>query len=180
MVNEESIIHQAVGILRKRISNTEKVNDEYFSPNETTLEAQRNFVDPLVYKFVGWLMNEQKYKNGEDIENDVRCLSIACDLTTLSSSIFSPKHLNLALYLHHNFGSRKLIDATNALGYCISYTELRKFITSAAIHIDQQQQVSEVPPELVPINKVVQMILAGADDWDHNKHMLDGKRVHME
>ena len=89
-------------------------------------------------------MDGKKHETGDNIETNARLLSIACDITTLSSAVSSPKHLSLAVYLHHNFGSRKLIEAISALGHCISYTELRTFITSAVMHVDAQQKPSKV------------------------------------
>ena len=83
-VDEEVIVHQAVGILRKRMSMTSKLEGEYFSPAETSLEEQRNFLDPLLYKAVGWIMDGKKHETGDDIETNARLLSIACDITTLS------------------------------------------------------------------------------------------------
>lgn len=178
-LSEEAIVHHAVGILRKRMALTNQLDGEYFSPQETGLDEQRAFVDPLVYKAIGWMTNAKLYERGEDIQTDARCLSIACDITTLSTSITSPKHLGLAVSLHHNFGSRKLIDTISALGYCVSYTELRRFHTSAAIYVDAQQQPSEIsafiPLDLSPANNGGQLILSAADNWDHNERTIDGK-----
>jgi hypothetical protein len=180
-VTEESIVHHAVGILQNRIALTQKLDGEYYSASETGLDAQRQFVDPLLYKATGRLVNKGKFKGADDMTTDARCLSIACDITTLSTSTMSPKHLGLAVYLHHTFGNRKLIDMMNALGQCISYTELRTFITSAALHVDAQQEPSDtnayIPPEVVPVKDGGQLILAAADNWDHNEHTIDGKKT---
>lgn len=48
------------------------------------------------------------------------CLHIACDIITDTTSINSPKHLGLAVFLNSEFGSRKLIDTIFNMGYRIS------------------------------------------------------------
>ena len=69
-----------------------KLEGEYFSPAKTSLEEQRNFLDPLLDKAVGCIMDGKKHETGDDIETNTRLLSIACDITTLSSAVSSPKH----------------------------------------------------------------------------------------
>ncbi|CAC5361554.1 unnamed protein product [Mytilus coruscus] len=93
----------------------------------------------------------------------------------------SPKHLGLAIYLHNEFGSRKLIDCMHNMGYSIAYTELRHFITSAAESISSIQTNCSVgsylPPEIQPITEGGQFIVASADNWDHNEIIVDGKQT---
>jgi hypothetical protein len=177
--SEESIVHQACGILRKHIEQTRKIKGEYYSPVEVTLEGQRKYVDPLLYKAICWLIDQNLFKEAGDVPTDARYLSIACDITTLSTGIMSPKHLGLAVYLHHTFGSRNLIDLLYCIGSCISYTELRTFLTSAALHVDRQQRTNNVfiPPELIPVHSGGRIIFGAADNWDHNEHTIDGKRT---
>ena len=181
--SEESIVHHACGILRKHIGQTEKIKGEYYSPAEIGLEGQRKFVDPLLYKAIGWLIDEKLYEEADDVPTDARYLSIACDVTTLSTGIMSPKHLGVAIYLHHTFGSRSLIDLLHSVGSCVSYTELRTFLTSAALHVDSKQRTNNaevnayIPPELVPIQSGGRMITGAADNWDHNEHTIDGKKT---
>ena len=87
----------------------------------------------------------------------------------------------MAIDLHHQFQSRKLIESMHRQGYCIPYSELRQFLTSAALHVDSLQQQSEVgyyiPPEICPIQDGGQFICAAADNWDHNERTIDGKRT---
>ena len=95
-------------------------------------------------------------------------------------SILTPKHLGLTNHLHHEFGSRKLIDDLNAHGYCISYDEFRKFQTSAALYNSSLQQTTNdpsrpyIPPEIIPGGN---LIIGAADNWDHNERTVDGART---
>ena len=100
---------------------------------------------------------------------------------TLATSVASPKHLGLAVYLQHEFGSRKLIDLMHGMGYIISYTELCRFLTSAALHVSNQQEStatgSHIPPELTRRDDGGKFITAATDNWDHNERTVDGKRT---
>lgn len=183
--NESSIIHQAIGILRRRLIQTKKLEEEYYSSCEMTLKAQQKFVDPLLYKTIGWLTSERLFEEGLDISDldtvDPCCLSIACDLITKATGIMSPKHLGLAVSLHHQFGSRKLVEELNSLGYCVSYPELRRFLTSAAVHASNSQQHTLsgglVPNEICPKEQGGEQPIGAGDNWDHNERTVDGKRT---
>ena len=48
------------------------------------------------------------------------------------TNIITPIHLGIAILIHHNHGSRSLIDTVHSYGSCVSYDELRRFLTSAA------------------------------------------------
>ena len=183
-LTEDSIIHQAVGILRRRIEAIKDIKGEYHSPEETTMEELKKWTDPLLYKTVCWLTNKQLFDEAADVSGDdpiLPCLSIACDIITQAVPIASPKHLSLAVHLHHEYGSKKLIEVMHSHGYCISYTQLRQFLTSAAEHVDARQEPtvtrSYIPPEITPKNKGGQLIVAAADNWDHNERTVDGKRT---
>ena len=109
---EESIVHDAVGILRKRIiAHTPRLENEYYSYEEMKLTAQKEFVDPLLYKAVRWLVDSDLYNSANNpVEINAKCLNICCDIVTAVTSVWSPKHIGLAVHLHHNFGSRILIE----------------------------------------------------------------------
>ena len=171
--SEESIIHEAIGILQGRILATQSPSDEYYSAAEMTNEHQEKFIDPLFLKAIAWLTNPKLHATAGDFaECDQvhvkRCLNIASDIVTLATSVASPKHLGLAVYLQHEFGSRKLIDLMHDMGYIISYTELCRFLTSAALHVSNQQEStaagSYIPPELTRRDDGGKFITAAADN----------------
>lgn len=148
------------------------------------LSALKAFVDPLLYKIIGWLASDERYAEASDISVEppgVKCLTIACDLTKLITSISPPKHLGLAVHLHNEYGSRRLIEELSNLGYTISYSELRCFLTSAASYITNTQPSTPsgglVSSEILPIHQGGKLILGAADNWDHNERTVDGKRT---
>ena len=180
---DEQIVHKAVNVIRRKLQETKKLDNMYYSSDEMTLEAQTKFVAPILCKFLLWLTDDKAFKEASDLSKDTdpKLLATACDITTLCTSIFSPKHLGLAVHLHHEFGSRKLIEDLNALGHCVSYAELRRFLTSAAEHIYTEQTVTPsgavIPPEIVPRTNGGQLIVGAGDNWDHNERTPDGKRT---
>lgn len=183
-INEESLVHTAVGILRRRIETRQSQtrNDTYASSDDMTMAALKNFVDPLLYKAIGWLTNKDLFLGAMDIneQNTMKSLSITCDIMTLASNVFSPKHLGLAIHLHHEFGSRKLVEHLSYLGHCVSYGELRRFLTSAAVHVSNTQTTASgcfVPRELQTREKGGKLIIGVGDNWDHNERTVDGKRT---
>ncbi|WAR01041.1 hypothetical protein MAR_025413 [Mya arenaria] len=171
-----AILHEAATILRKRIKHTKGLQNEYYSSDELSLENQRDFLDPLLVRFVTWLSAKSKLDDGVDLNETVveqTIISISSDITTLvQPSVITPKHLGLTVYLHHTFGSKKLIEDLNVHGYTLPYTEVRHFLTSAALHTISSQQKTPSDGHSRPRDN---LIIAAADNWDHNENTLSGK-----
>lgn len=133
-----------------------KLEDEYYSSAEMLTDALQDFVDPLLYKALGWLVDDALYAEAADIADvsqiNLKCLNIACDIVTLATSVASPQHLGLAIHLHHAYGSRKLVDEMFQMGYSMSYAEIRQFLTSAAHRVKLKQVPTAsgayIPPEI--------------------------------
>ena len=139
--NDLTLLHEAAILLRKRIQETKGLQNEYFSKEELQLDHQAKFIDPVLLKFVCWISDDSLSENCES--NNVmnkRVVSVCSDITYLVTNVVTPKHLGLSIYLHHAFGSRKLIDDLHNHGYTLSYSEYRHFLTSAALHMASRQQ----------------------------------------
>lgn len=131
-----SVIHKAALILRNRLlKSSVNVQNEYFSHAEINSESQKKFLDPHLLLFVRWLAGDSDDSNDNNDTPDQNVLSICSDITYLVKPVTTPKHLGLSVYLHHSFGSKKLIEDLHAHGYTLSYTEVRHFLTSAALHM---------------------------------------------
>ena len=180
---EETILHQAAGIIRSRSNSTIKLEQEYFSPEESNFAGQKEFIDPLILKFIGWLSNKKLYDDGTDVSDEKvtpKLLAISCDLINLVTSCSTPKHFGLTVHLHHVYGSKKLIEDLHTLGYTLSYTEIRHFLTSAANHMSSSQQKTPsgalVPNNVKRVEDGGKLTVVEGDNWDHIEHTLDGKR----
>ena len=80
---EDSVIHQAVGILRHCISLRKKLKNEYLSAAETSVSMLHDWVDPLLYKTILLLTDEKDNTAAAatDADNsDFHCLCIARDI----------------------------------------------------------------------------------------------------
>jgi hypothetical protein len=62
-----------------------------------------------------------------------KCIAVAEMIISLHKNNFTPFNLGLALQLYHGYGSKHLIETLYAFGMCVSYTEVRQFLTSEYI-----------------------------------------------
>jgi hypothetical protein len=89
-------------------------------------------------KLICWLIDEKAYKAAYEpytvpIDKIRKILGITESIVSLSKHTFTLFHLGLAVQLHHEFGSRGLVDNLNSHGFCASYSEVRRFLTSVAL-----------------------------------------------
>jgi len=78
--------------------------------------------------------------------------------------LLAPLQVGLGVQMHHQFASQFLIDVLFQLGFCVSYTEVKKFEMSAAM-----TQGTDIPG--ITQEHFVQYV---ADNVDHNVCTLDG------
>jgi len=60
------------------------------------------------------------------------CVVLQSIMNSLDRAVTSPITLGLAILIHHEFGSKTLVNRLSAIGHCVSFTELRHFLTSVA------------------------------------------------
>ena len=78
--------------------------------------------------------------------------------------------------MYHEFGSRHLVDTLNSHGFCVSYTEVRRFLTSIANNeIEKIKNNSYIPNGITLINSGGYLVQEGADNIDLNTETIDGK-----
>lgn len=178
--SDDVILHKAASILREEMSKTQSLQEEYYSVNEIDLENQAKFVGKQLFCFIGWLIDKQSFQNASLVEKDkLRVVTISSDIIYAATGIPSPKHLGLAVYLHHDFGSKKLNEISHTLGYSVSYKEESRFNTSVAIHVTENQQTTEsgalVPHQVKTKEEGGALPVTSGDNWDHNERTVDGK-----
>ena len=78
--------------------------------------------------------------------------------------LITPLQIGLGVQMHHHFSSKFLVDTLYRLGFCSSYTEIKKFEVSAAA-----SQGTDIPG-----NNPGQFTQYIADNVDHNIRTLDG------
>ena len=78
--------------------------------------------------------------------------------------LIAPLQIGLGVQLHHHFASKFLIDTLYNMGFCISYSEIQKYESSAAV---------SQGTDIVGFHSG-QFIQYSADNVDHNIRSLDG------
>ena len=169
--SQEHILHSAASILRHDIQSFVINNEDY------SVEKKPQ----SLLKFICWLIDEKAYKAASEpytvpIDKIRKILGIAESIVSLSKHTFTPFHLGLAVQLHHEFGSRGLVDNLNSNGFCASYSEVRRFLTSVALK--EEDSIKEgiyVPDGIVPVCQGGCLIQEGADNIDIITETIDGK-----
>ena len=179
--SQEHILHSAASILRHDIQSFVINNEDYPNANEVSLAISVEKMSQSILKFICWLIDEKAYKAASEpytvpIDKIRKILGITEPIVSLSKHTFTPFHLGLAVQLHHEFGSRGLVDNLNSHGLCASYSEVRRFLTSVALK--EEDSIKEgvyVPDGIVPVCQGGCLIQEGADNIDINTETIDGK-----
>lgn len=79
--------------------------------------------------------------------------------------------------IHHEFGSKTLIDELNAMGHCACYTQVRCFLTSvAADQVSRTDSGVYIPTGLTGVSEHG-IVDAAIDNFDQNEDTQDGKHT---
>ena len=70
--------------------------------------------------------------------------------TARNGRIRTPKHVSLAINVHHKTGSMQLVSTLNKFGHCVSKSKFQEVETAVAELRLQQQHVNIVPSNIVP------------------------------
>ena len=182
-LDETQILHTAAGILSKHMDGITCSTDMYAPVADTNIQKCAEFVPDPMYDFVQWCLNDKAYNNlascsSEDVpKNNLKTIAICHNMISLNQSVFTAITLDLALHIHHEFGSRRLIDLLNSMGHCASYDEVRRFLTSVAVDEANNTDNVYIPKRLQHLRSVEYspVIDAAIDNFDQNEATLDGK-----
>lgn len=92
--------------------------------------------------------------------------------------VIPPLHLGLSLLVWHKYGSRDLIGILHSCGICVSYDELRRFLTSAVMNQNKGVTNGFLPSGIIERSKKGLMIQEGDDNIDINTETIDGKNTY--
>ena len=137
--NDDQILHAAIRILRRDIEKISISTDEYPTANEVSLALSMNRMPLSLTKFICWLLDYKSFKNASEpynILNDKlqKVMSITECIFSVSRDVLTQFHLGLAVQLYHDIGSKQLIETLHSNGFCASYGEVRRYLTSIAHH----------------------------------------------
>ena len=119
--NDADPVADVVKIISDEVSR-EKLQ-EYDISSFTTAKAKEDTSSTLLC-LVSGLVSSGKVTS--------KSLSLSQSIQTLINKKFNQTTLGLAVKLHHQFGSRELIDTLHECGYITSYDEVLRFRKSAA------------------------------------------------
>ncbi|XP_065185756.1 uncharacterized protein LOC135816485 [Sycon ciliatum] len=133
----------------------------------------------MLHNFLVWLMSDKYHAvvqstkiSVEDPATCRRVQSIAQDVMFATASAIPPKHIVLALTLHHLFRSEKLTTMLNRLGHCIAYSQvLERETKMAEDKLVAGHVVDQLPDVINPSTPFYHV----ADNNDLNEETVDGK-----
>jgi hypothetical protein len=105
-----------------------------------------------------------------------KCMALAETIVSINKNSFTPFTLGLALQMHHVYGSKNLVETLHSHGFCASYNELRRYLTSLADHEIYKLKMEHIfLMVFVRCPEKVTLIQEGADNVDINTETIDAK-----
>ena len=179
--DDRAILHKAAGVLRRAFEGISFQSSEYAPSGELDVDKCKAFVPSILINFISWCTSKRHFNNASSVsesssDSNLWVLAICHNIIALSCSTCTPISFGLGVQMHHEFGSKSLIDVLYSTGYSISYDEVRRFVTSVAKDQLSQSEVN-IPrgisrPVATNPNSIVD---AAIDNFDQNEDTLDGK-----
>lgn len=176
-----TILYHAAQILRTDLKKCTGISIQPLSNDDISLENGKNVVPESLYNFLRGIFCSQdvlhKSDCSEDQEIDKRALMIGQDIVhaTSHSRIKTPKHIGLAVTLHHLTGSKQIVTLLNRMGHCSSYEDVEIVNTSLATEIAAKVNDFGV---IIPTNITPGVFVEfAADNNDLEEETLDGKQT---
>ena len=161
----------------------EKVEQDpgfYESSYHLSFRSCQDYVPHILYDSMNWCVDENAFtavqKCEESSKENLSIIAICQDIIAQCRQMRTPITLGLGIMLHHEFGSKALINELHAIGHCVSYNEVRQFLTSVAADQITRSEGTYIPTGLSGISDHG-MVDAAIDNFDQNEETLDGKKT---
>jgi len=102
-----------------------------------------------------------------DADTKISAIGQAIMQATRPRILIAPLQIALGVQLHHLTSSKYIVELLNSLGFCVSYTEVQTFESSAAV-----SESGDLNNNTITTNE--NFIQYVADNVDHNLCTLDG------
>lgn len=156
------IIETAAKLIKSDIKTIDTNKSTYpESSNLSSCEENLSFVPESLRLLLRTIFNEK------DSELKIASIGQAVIQATRPRVVLAPLQIGLGVQMHHQFGSKFLIDTLNKLGFSASYSEVQKFELNAALASSETQD-SDIS------GTGEHMIQYIADNVDHNLRTIDG------
>lgn len=156
---KEALIQTAANLIAEDIKALSSDRRCYPTSEEiASMDAYSKYIPQSLMMFLEHIFTGKVQKG--KVASIGQCIVQGC----LPRSTIAPLQIGLGVQMHHDFGSKFLIDTLNSLGFCSSYTEVQRYESSAAqnwdIDIDRSSR-----------SQAVQFV---AENVDHNVGTIDG------
>lgn len=184
-LNDNTIIYRAADIIKKEISAIPPTT-EYPRACELDLDHSQKFVPQCLQIFLLWLFDNEAFVKCSNvfISTEIKrwvlslCECIIYCARRGKKQVIPPFVLGLSLQIEHEYGSRGLIETLHSYGFCVLYDELRTFLTSAVINIQNDLSHGLLPNGIVGRQNDGLLIQEGNDNIDINTQTIDGKNTY--
>ena len=184
MDKTQQIFHTAK-IIKNEIKACKGIPIWPLNINDINLQSAKSIVPQRLYLFLRWIIagDSDVYEEPDpsipcrNMAGERHVLSIAQDVIHGASNarMKVPKHVSLAMTMHHLMTSKLLITWLNRMGHCSSYDEIQSVGTSHAMEVaaKSEEYGAIIPSNISPMS----FIQLAADNNDFNEETLDGKNT---
>ena len=130
-LSETQLLHRAADILRKSMEQVEHDRHLYVSSDRLSRLQCSKYVPNILYDFMNWCVDSSAHRDYQTCDDDPSlkdnlCVIAIChDLIAQCCHIHTPITLGLSILIHHEFGSKTLINELSAMGHCASVTKIK-------------------------------------------------------
>lgn len=157
---KQQIINAAADLIRNDIKCIRTSKEAYPDSHKlSSLEENLNYVPDLLRTFLDRVLT------GKSKDLKVATLGQCIVQMTRPRVVLAPIPFGMGVQMHHQYGSRFLIDSLNSHGLCVSYSEVLNFELSAACFKGTDIPVAGHFGQYI------------ADNVDHNLRTLDGRNT---
>ena len=129
-----------------------------------------DFVPKDLYSFVNWLIDSNSFDDFTESKDYFQAVSCCHSIRSSSLHTMSPIKLGLGVLLHHEYGINKLIKELYALCHCVSYDEVRRYLTSVAL--EQSHDDVYIPRGLKKVDDGSVLNDAAIENLDQNCYCM--------
>ena len=170
--------------IRDDIKKTDGISLRPPDVKDVSQETAKRIVPSSLYLLLRQIISPFKLDEFGNIplcsktEDERKILTIAQDVIhcVSNSRVKLPKHIGLAMAIHHFTGSKMIITLLNRMGHCSSYSEVQTVDTSLAMEAAaaSAEQFGTVMPSNISPGPFVQL---ATDNNDINEETLDSKNT---
>ena len=183
-IEKLKVLYHAAQILKSDIKTCKGISIQPLSVSDISLDSGRRLLPDSLYSFLSWMVSDNDVSperiaipvcNNPDDHR--RVLMIGQDMvhTAMHSRVKTPKHIGLAVTVHHLTGSKQIVTLLNKMGNCSSYDDVEVINTGLAGEIKAKaDEVGVIIPSNISRGVFVQF---AADNNDLNEETPDGKQT---